>query len=259
MSKNKGDRIQAWGDVLAELSESNENIQQQHKHDLKQAKDKITVFYEQLETKARNFQPLALNSKLQLNLKSKRTLSHTILTHTFKLTKENNYQDLVLLGFKTNSFKLKPLYLLATLFFRFSLNLAIQYITAFLSTLCFLYFNQVTAFYFGLIWKWLLLYISTLIALFGVSLLILHLLDFVTGYAIETLFSWFEEETGRHRSEEILIENHRHIKLYELRMLFMELESFKLKPILVITKKYNHTVIFELEIETTPEFIKLLE
>ena len=252
---NKSDRVEKWGDVLAELSQTKcERLFQKNQ--------KYLECYEHLETKAVNFHPEQLKSELSSSLSSTKPVSITVISHTIELAKKSDFKDFIFKAFKTKLFFFKPLILLIAAFCKCLGILLSSDIVFFFLLFPGLSFSLICLFvpeYLGIprleTIKWLVSIILFLIAFFGFGLLCLYVLELITGNT-KPFFSWLED--GVELTDEILITDRRQIKLNELRLLFFELEKLKLKPSFSIIRKQD-TVDFKLQVKSNPEFINSLK
>ena len=256
MSK-KSDRVEKWGDVLAELSQTKwERLFQENQ--------KYLESYEYLETKAVNFHPEQLKSELSSSLSSTKPVSITVISHTIELARKSDFKDFILKAFKTKLFLFKPLILLIAAFCKclgilFLSEIGFQFLLLLLPGLIWSLMCLLLPEYLGIprleTIKWLALIILFLIAIFGFGLLCLYVLELITGNT-KPFFSWLEDRVEL--TDEILITNRRQIKLNELRLLFFELNKLKLKPSFSIIRKQD-TVDFKLQITSNSEFINSLK
>lgn len=254
MSKSS-DRVEKWGDVLAELSQTKwERLFQENQ--------KYLECYEHLETKAVNFHPEQLKSELSSSLSSTKPVSITVISHTIELARKSDFKEFILKAFKSKLFFFKPLILLIAAFCK---CLGILFLSGI--GFCFLLLPGLTwsliclllPEYLGIprleTIKWLVLIILFLIAVFGFGLLCLYVLELITGNT-KPFFSWLEDIVEL--TDEILITDRRQIKLNELRLLFFELKKLKLKPSFSIIRNQN-TVDFKLQVKSNSEFIDSLK
>lgn len=254
--QQSADRVQKWGELLAELSQTREQ----------QAIDKTNKYfkcYEQLETLAINFDPEQLQSELSSSFESNKFITQTIFFHTIQLVIKDDFKNFILQAFKTKHFLIKPFILLIVAFGEFLCKIPGEVIAGFLPVSIFGLFGL-----FGLfpeeigisrleIIKWSFVLILILIAIFGFALLSHYFVELITKQNVPSFFSWLEDEL--YFTENILITDRRQIKLTELRLLFSELEKLKLEPSLLITRKCDLTVNFKLQVQSSPKFIDLLK
>ena len=258
---NKRDRVEKWGDVLAELSQTQcERLFQENQ--------KYLECYEHLETKALDFHPEQLKSELSSSLSSTKPVSITVISHTIKLARKSDFKDFILQAFKTKLFLFKPLILLIAAFskclsilfyseigFQFSLLLIPGLAFGFVWSLASLLFPGELGIPRLETIKWLTLIILFLIAIFGFALLCLYVLELISGNT-KPFFYWLEDRVEL--TDKILITDRRQIKLNELRLLFFELEKLKLKPSFSIIRKQD-TVDFKLQVKNNSNFINSLK
>lgn len=270
MSKKYSDRVEKWGELLAELSQSQQELKEKQQRKLDYENEKLQNCYEDLEAMAYDFQPEELKKKLQTSLSTNKPSPQVVFSHVFRMTRKDNYRSFILKAFKTKAFTIKFIKNLLTNFFYFIaiLNIPIGVLTG----LGLLIFN-IKILRWGMLWEWFILTFlmtfSILTGTFVILLLISYLWHWLTSENRKNFALWLEDENNAANPkycDEIWISNHRQIKLPELRMLFLELEKFKLKPDLLILKqsdvvvKQSNTVVkFELRVTNNPEFMELLE
>ena len=78
---NKGDRVQKWGELLAELADDAKKFDREKQEKLLAEKQKYRDFYRTLELEAADFQPKKLKQKLSQSLKN--NLSNSIIVFSF--------------------------------------------------------------------------------------------------------------------------------------------------------------------------------
>ena len=252
------DRVNQWGEFLAELSQT----RQQQAID---KKNKYLECYKQLETLAINFNPEQLKRELSSSFPTNKFVYQTVLFHTIDLVKKDDFKNFILQAFKSKQFLIRPFILLFIAFKDFLDKMPGEIYAIFIPAL-------VSGFGFSLsglifpeevgisrieIIKWSLLLILMLIIIFCFALLSSYLVELITKPNKFSFFIWLENKL--YFSEIILIIDRRQIKLTELRLLFSELEKLKLEPELLITRKYDLTVDFKLQVRGNHKFIDLLK
>ena len=252
--QQSADRVQKWGELLAELSQTREQ----------QAIDKTNKYfkcYEQLETLAINFDPKQLQSELSSSFESNKFITQTIFFHTIQLVIKDDFKNFILQAFKTKHFLIKPFILLIVAFGEFLCQIPGDFIVGLIPVLVFGLFGLFDLFQDIIsrleIIKWTFLLILILIVFFCFGLLFWYFVELITKQNVPPFFSLLEDELFL--PENILITDRRQIKLTELRLLFSELEKLKLEPSLLITRKYDLTVDFKLQVQSNPKFIDLLK
>lgn len=245
MSKSL-DRVQKWGELLAELSETNRTSRKNTQSRVFKNRQEIIANYLSLEEKAKNFQIEELRNKLNESIKSGTSSPKTVLSHTLRLDRHGNYKYLILGAFKTKFFLIEIIKNLPS-----DILMLLVRTFAFLRNICI---------GMGIVWSLIFLarivwhlpqveasnLLERLLIISGVILCLFFTIAFLTAalffiYVIgECLISFFEEDILMFPglldiSNIIRITNHRQIKLSELRLLFLEFEKFQLKPELLIT------------------------
>ena len=283
---DKGDRVQKWGELLAELAEDAEKFEREKQDKLLAENKKYSDFYETIELECANFQPNKLRRKLNALLKNN-CLDFTfivVFSFTCNLAKRDDYQDVVFKAFKTKAFMLRPLKILKGelrlyIKFLFSKHFVIL-IKGSLSILNF-FFNSLFSGVLILIsaarmghslenffWQWL--------ALTSIASVLMHIALVISvmtiGFTINCVILVFKSifypnseslisdlKVLKEDYAEIIISEHRNIKLPELRLLFLELDKFGLQPVLVIKRETSLKVNLELQIKNSPKFRELLQ
>ena len=271
MSKNSLDRVQKWGKLLTELSEINRNCQEKNIREraFNYKKQKFLAYYLSLEEKAKNFQPEKLTNKLSWSIKSGTSSPQTVLLHDFKLDSKDNYKYLILEAFKTKAF-LKAFWVEKMRSVPRGLLKFIEIAVVSSTTIVGVWYSRVPVLHlyrnhdFNTLFDWSMFACLVIIVLFALALCICWIWLMTSSmfgllrYTItEGIISWCP--SGNNIVNTVTITNHRQIKLPELRLLFLELEKFQLKPNLLITKDYKDKVTFELKVKSNPDLIGLLE
>ena len=261
MSKSS-DRVDKWGELLAELSDDVREFEREKQDKLLATKQKYRQFYKILELEALSFMPEKLQQKLSLSLKQNLHNVITLFSFTCDLAKKDDYQDFILEVFKTKAFFLRPFKILWRMFFKFVTVADMWFTIAPLTGFCLVIYKLIKnslSLSWGLFREWMAWTVIIVLALFAVLLFIEWILELTCSPSKESYISIVEKDLKRDFTKEILISDRRQIKLPELRLLFLELEKFELQPTLVIKKENNLRVRFELQIKTSSKFSKLLQ
>ena len=258
---NKGDRVQKWGELLAELAEDAEKFDREKQDKLLAEKKKYRDFYQTIESECANFQPNKLRHKLNTSLKNNYLNSIIVFSFTCNLAKRDDYQDVVLNAVKTKAFSLGYLNILKILSQRYvrvilkskTLN-SIGLLVAFILVVVKGVMNNLGEF----VWQWLAWTFIISVIFFAIDFFeaVFKSISFPNS---ESLISVLEKVLNEDFTKKIIISDRRNIKLPELRLLFLELDKFALQPILIIKRKTNLKVNFELQIKNSPKFKELLQ
>ena len=106
---DKSDRVQKWGELLAELANDAKKFDREKRDKLLAQKQKYRDFYKILELEAANFQPKKFQQRLSQSLKNNLATPIIVFSFTCDLAKQDDYRDVVLNAFKSKAFLLRPL------------------------------------------------------------------------------------------------------------------------------------------------------
>ena len=285
---NKGDRVQKWGELLAELAEDAKEFDREKRDKILAEKKKYSNFYQTIESDCANFQPNKLRQKLNTSLKNNYLNPIIVFSFTCNLAKCDDYQNVVLNAFKTKAFLLMPFNIfkaITKLYFEFLISKnGVIFIKKSFSIFSFFLFLIWSGLLIAIaedimgyslvnsFWQWLVLasigsvfiqvaffitFLTLGLIICGVILIFKSIFSPNSESLIADLADW---KQGSNRDlNKITIKEHRNIKLPELRLLFLELDKFGLQPILIIKRKNNLKVNFELQIKNSPKFRELLQ